>query len=363
VSGTINIICSSFYGIDYLQRTSLSCALSPQIPLKNHNECFCDLVPYKLLVTTRPTSEDNGGGPAGMRVLTGIPQEPLQVASFKLIKDGNGKKISVREHLNTVIGSLKTMHKPDSYVIREWNDFAEQFPSGTAEEYIKQPGNTYRIPFKSMFRPEPGTYTEGKPAVWARTTNKNLFDLNSMLKAEATACVQWGKPGETKVSEHPRVFPEFDSQGLCGGTLVPGNPEDYVSTSYEKLSAKAPRTELKKRKVSPIPSKKNDCVTLLQRLDAEAAQQPAVITGDDNHDSDSEFEINVGVEYEAEGEPEGDNDPAATGAPKKKQKGKKNAECPGSSSAVIADSAAGAGAPKKRQKGERIQNTQAAVAL
>jgi SAP domain len=239
-----------------------------------------------------------------MTVLTEIPQRELKVAPFKQIKNSDGNKISVRKHLDVVIRSIKEKHHPQSRVVKEWEDFAKAFPSGTAEEYVAQAGSKYHIPFPSLFRPEKGPYLEGKKASWT-SKNKSLYSEGSVLRAETTASVQWGPnmtdagansgfPGiGTNVSDHPRIFPDFAAQGLTGPHLLPGDPAEFRSTAYENRSVEDLKLELRRRKLK-VSGKKADLVARLKD-DDEKKNNNAVenLRNEIESDCSSEFEVNA----------------------------------------------------------------------
>jgi hypothetical protein len=253
-----------------------------------------------------------------MRALSRVPQQPLKVAQFKTVKDAKGTKVPVIEHLNSVVKSLLEKHNPESWVVAQWKEFRDNFPRSTADEYIKQAGNTYHVPFPSLWRPEEGPYREGQAAKWNQNTNRNLYVVETMLRANSTASVQWGPQMNEKggnsgfpstgaiICEHPRVFPDFKEQGLTGPYLVTGDPSKYKSTAYENKSAKELKDEVRRRKLKPMPKNKKECI---ERLKADDVAKAVQLTNEpepapEDPDEDSEYEIDVGKKYEEEVEDE-----------------------------------------------------------
>ena len=72
----------------YPTSEAVEIVLRKQIPFKYRTatKTLSGLVPVRVLVVDRPTSDDNKGGPEGMRVLERMPVGPLKVAASKKLK-------------------------------------------------------------------------------------------------------------------------------------------------------------------------------------------------------------------------------------------------------------------------------------
>jgi len=73
-------------------------------------------------------------------------------------------------------------------VVKEWEDFLDAFPTGTAEEYVKQPGAKYSVPFAKLFRPEMGPYEFNQRG--SAITNHPTA-IGKLPVAVCTASVKW----------------------------------------------------------------------------------------------------------------------------------------------------------------------------
>jgi hypothetical protein len=298
------------------------------MPLVDNSQTVSSLVPYKLKIITRPTKEDNNNATEGCRILTQIPQNDLKVMKFKKItiktKDGP-KHIDVKDHLKTVVESIKEKHESKSWVVREWENFYDEFPNN-ADEYCERANTAYRIPFPSIFRKEMGLFTEGKPSEWASRCSKNLFDMSSMIKAETAATVKWG-PDMTatgtrsgfptygaKQEDHPRVFPNYEEQGLYKNHIIPGDKDNYKSTAYTSWKKVNLVKEIKERNLKCNKSSNNAIlIDILVKSDQTRKEQLQDKVGKENIESseaESEFvynENNDEIEVPSEDDIEGIN--------------------------------------------------------
>jgi len=188
-----------------------------------------DLMALRIDAITRPTSDDNNGGPAGARVLNCFPKEPLQVAPYKEIKVKESSKtvlVNAKRYLARMVNAMEDSVGADTKTAREWREFAAEFPqTETAEEYIKTPGNRYHVPFAEFFNRSPET----SHTVTSVPTTQSIrrYDEDKLVHADATAIAKWGIQGRgfsnfgMKTVTHPREFPNFAEQGLSGPYLLP----------------------------------------------------------------------------------------------------------------------------------------------
>jgi hypothetical protein len=221
------------------------------------------LMALRIDSLSRPTSEDNNGGPAGARVMNCVPEKPLQVSPFKEIKvkESNGKTTSqsCKVYLQRMVYAMETSIGTNSNAAKLWREFAADFPqTDTAEEYVKIPGNRYHVPFAEFFD---RTTTE-TAVLSASSTNQpaRKFGDEHLLHVTATAIAKWG-PGGKGFPEHgmksidqPRVFPDFEKQGLSGAHLIPPKKKHLSTTStapkpktYNSWNKTELKLELEKR--------------------------------------------------------------------------------------------------------------------
>jgi hypothetical protein len=197
-----------------------------------------DLIALRVDSFSRPTSEDNNGGPEGARVMNCLPREPLQVASFKQLKVKDGKNstnIDAKVHLDKVVYAMQGAHGENTEIGRLWSEFASTFPKGTAAEYIEAPNNNYHVPFKEFFD-RTADEVSGLQPVNHEERQANLSDSSlpegaagdhehELLRGFSTACATWGPQGKgfqgfgLKSAPHAREL--YPGQGLSGEYLVP----------------------------------------------------------------------------------------------------------------------------------------------
>jgi hypothetical protein len=269
------------------------------------------------------------------------------VAPFKLIKDQDGKKVSVRKHLESVVESIEDKHAPASRVVKEWRQFLQNFPSGSAEEYVAQleaqSGKPYgeTVPFPSIFRPEPGPYTEGRSAAGsAKPDDLDVFNIAEMPVAVATASVLWGpdmnmqtdrNPGfrgrGTDVNEHPRVFENHEAQGLSGPYLLPARDVDPLEPQqWGRKTISQMQTVLRLRGLSTSGNKKELQERLVEddrRREAERAREEAaehgdvraVLDGEESADDSVMEMVPADAESDSEGDDVGSGRTRSRGAP------------------------------------------------
>jgi hypothetical protein len=191
-------------------------------------------------------------------VLNKIPQGQVPVAEFKDIKVTDKKtnlvsKKKVHSELNECVVKMENEFGPDSGIGTQWRQFFEKYPQGTAEEYIQTAGNSYKIPFANFFD---GSYqrndtTLNVPAL----RNISCYAPCGMRIVETvgTASMEWGHnghgfDGNFKSVKCPRMFPNFNAQGLTSPYLLP-------TSNTNKRKSRGPENIYKKESVVSLRQK------------------------------------------------------------------------------------------------------------
>jgi hypothetical protein len=159
-------------------------------------------------------------------------------------------------------------------------------------------------------------------AKWTNKQIKNLFSMSDMIVAETEATVKWGPnmtstgsncgfPGYgSKVSNHPRVFPNFETQGLTEGNIIEGNRENYKSKSYDTWKKQDLLKEIKARDIKKPKDATKNChlAELLKTNDKErqsakiegmvVSKDEELVVDNDDDDNDDEYNLGIGSQYD-----------------------------------------------------------------
>jgi hypothetical protein len=197
--------------------------------------------------------------------------------------------VNVYENLKTVVKSVGSQHGEDSEQYKAWVEFQEEFPSGTAEEYITRPGNSYHVPFKEFFE---GTAEELKGRSSGAAIGADNM-MSNILEAETQASVAWGYKSRgflqhpTRPFVEPRKIVNWEEHGLSGPHLIPASD---ISDLQESKNAwmKAPisvwtveqlKGQLRNRYL-PLDGKKDVLVQRMMEDDRKMAGDPELLSAE-----------------------------------------------------------------------------------
>ena len=258
------------------------------------------LMALRVDAILRPTTDDNNGGPEGARVMNCFPQQPLQVEPFKQLKFKESAdkttRVDCKSYLERVVWAMERHHGAQSQTTQLWRKFAAKFPKGTADDYVKESGTRYSIPFKEFF--DRGEMREAEESGTKEVQSAGDAVENDLIKSFSTACARWGHQGKgfskekpTKVSHHAREF--YPGQGLSGVHFLPPTErvddskfakKKKMGRSYKYWNKDGLRTELEKRKLDINGTN----AVMAKRLEEDDVQKGIVTSvGDDVVNRDS----------------------------------------------------------------------------
>ena len=154
------------------------------------------------------------------------------------------------------------------------------------------------VPFKNAFRPSPGPYEcadVDSNQSRIEETAPNIFTKSNVIRSETAASVGWG-PNCTKkcknagfpgfgatISDHPRIYPDHQIQGLTGPYPLPRRTVDPLARAdYDSQTKAALKSLCEKRKLLVGGNKPVLVARLKQYDDDEIKKNAAVEAGDGN---------------------------------------------------------------------------------